>query len=52
MKGIPALLGDPPADEQNDDGAADFNVTDAEWFCAMSLAQSFFAGDKATKAKR
>lgn len=47
MKGIQALLGETAADVQNDDGSVDCDVTDAEWFYVMSLAQSFFAGDGA-----
>ncbi|CDP08631.1 unnamed protein product [Coffea canephora] len=34
-------------DGQNDDGSVDCDVTDAEWFYVMSLAQSFFADDGA-----
>ncbi|XP_027108559.1 transcription factor bHLH14-like [Coffea arabica] len=47
MKGIQALLGETSADGQNDDGSVDCDVTDAEWFYVMSLAQSFFADDGA-----
>lgn len=41
MKGIQALIGENP----ENDGSVDCDVTDAEWFYVMSLAQSFSAGE-------
>ncbi|CAI9101084.1 OLC1v1038330C1 [Oldenlandia corymbosa var. corymbosa] len=54
MRGIQALLGEVGAEQNDDDGDGvqlDCEVTDAEWFYVMSLAQTFRVGDGTVAGK-